>query len=64
MLVKNSKFKDAPSQVVCGFYELADVGRMHPMRECSMRSLQRSLDSPASRRAHRVDRRNLFVIPR
>jgi len=44
MLVKNSKFKDALSKVVCGFYELADVGRMHPMRERSMRALQRSLD--------------------
>jgi len=44
MLVKNSKFKDALSKVVCGFYELADVGRMHPMRERSVRALQRSLD--------------------
>jgi len=44
MLVKNSKFKDAVSKVVCGFYELADVGRMHPMRERSLRALQRSLD--------------------
>ena len=44
MLVKSSKFKDAISKVVCAFYELADVGRMHPMRERSLRALQRSLD--------------------
>jgi Macrocin-O-methyltransferase (TylF) len=44
MFVRNSKFKDALSKIVCGLYELADVGRIHPMRERSLRALQRSLD--------------------
>jgi hypothetical protein len=44
MVVKNSKFKDALAKIVCSFYELADVGRMHPMRERSRRALERSLD--------------------
>jgi Macrocin-O-methyltransferase (TylF) len=44
MLVKNYKFKDALAKIVCGFYELTDVGRMHPMRERSRRALDRTLD--------------------
>jgi Methyltransferase domain len=44
MLLKSSKLKDALAKIVCGFYELADVGRMHPMRERSRRALERSLD--------------------
>jgi Macrocin-O-methyltransferase (TylF) len=44
MLVRNSKFKDVLAKIVCGFYELTDVGRMHPMRERSRRALDRTLD--------------------
>jgi len=44
MLVTNFKLKYVLYKVVCGFYQLFDVGRIHPMRERSMRALQRTVD--------------------
>jgi hypothetical protein len=44
MLVTNFKLKYALYKVICGFYQAADVGRIHPMRERSLRALQRSVD--------------------
>lgn len=44
MLVTNFRLKYILYKIVCGFYQLADVGRIHPMRERSLRALQRSVD--------------------
>jgi predicted O-methyltransferase YrrM len=44
MLVTNFRLKYVLYKLVCGFYQLADVGRIHPMRERSLRALQRSVD--------------------
>jgi hypothetical protein len=44
MLVTNFKLKYALYKLICGFYQAADVGRIHPMRERSLRALQRSVD--------------------
>jgi len=44
MLVTNFRLKYALYKIVCGFYQLGDVGRIHPMRERSLRALQRSVD--------------------
>jgi hypothetical protein len=44
MLVTNFKLKYALYKIICGFYQAADVGRIHPMRERSLRALQRSVD--------------------
>jgi hypothetical protein len=44
MLVTNFKLKYVLYKIVCGFYQLFDVGRIHPMRERSMRALQRTVD--------------------
>jgi Methyltransferase domain len=44
MLITNFKLKYALYKIVCGFYQLFDVGRIHPMRERSLRALQRSVD--------------------
>jgi hypothetical protein len=44
MLVTNFKLKYVLYKIVCGFYQLTDVGRIHPMRERSLRALQRSVD--------------------
>lgn len=44
MLVTNFRLKYFLYKIVCGFYQLADVGRIHPMRERSLRALQRSVD--------------------
>lgn len=44
MLVTNFKLKYILYKIVCGIYQLADVGRIHPMRERSLRALQRTVD--------------------
>jgi hypothetical protein len=44
MLVTNFKLKHILYKIVCSFYQLADIGRFHPMRERSFRALQRSVD--------------------
>ena len=44
MLLTNFKLKYVLYKIVCGFYQLFDVGRIHPMRERSMRALQRTVD--------------------
>jgi hypothetical protein len=44
MLVTNFKLKYVLYKIICGFYQAADVGRIHPMRERSLRALQRSVD--------------------
>ena len=44
MLVTNFKLKYVLYKIVCGFYQVFDVGRIHPMRERSMRALQRTVD--------------------
>lgn len=44
MLVTNFRLKYTLYKIVCGFYQLADVGRIHPMRERSLRALNRTVD--------------------
>src|SRR5262245_2534442 len=44
MLVTNFRLKHLIYKVVCGFYQLADVGRIHPMRERSIRALNATVD--------------------
>jgi hypothetical protein len=44
MLVTNLRLKYLLYKVVCGCFQLLDVGRVHPMRERSLRALQRSTD--------------------
>jgi hypothetical protein len=44
MLVTNFKLKAFLYKIICGIYQAADVGRVHPMRERSLRALQRSVD--------------------
>ena len=44
MLVTNFNVKYVLYKVVCAFYQLADVGLIHPMRERSIRALNRTVD--------------------
>src|SRR6478752_6337602 len=44
MLVTNFRLKYVLYKLVCGFYQLFDVGRIHPMRERSLRALERTVD--------------------
>ena len=44
MLVTNFRLKYVLYKIICGFYQAADVGRIHPARERSLRALQRSVD--------------------
>src|SRR5262249_49873078 len=44
MLVTNFKLKYVIYKIVYAFYQLGDVGRIHPMRERSLRALQRTTD--------------------
>ena len=44
MLVTNFKLKYVLYKIVCACYQLADVGRIHPARERSLRALQRTVD--------------------
>jgi len=44
MLVTNFRLKAFLYRIVCACYQVADVGRIHPMRERSLRALQRTVD--------------------
>jgi len=44
MLVTNFRIKYALYKIVCAFYQLADVGRVHPARERTLRALNRTVD--------------------
>ena len=44
MLITNFRLKYYLYRIVTGIYQLADVGRIHPARERSLRALQRSVD--------------------
>jgi hypothetical protein len=44
MLVTNFRLKYVLYKIVCGIYQVADVGRIHPMRERSWRALHRTVD--------------------
>lgn len=44
MLVTNFRLKYALYKIVCGIYQLFDVGRIHPVRERSLRALQKTVD--------------------
>jgi hypothetical protein len=44
MLITNFRLKYVLYKIVCGAYQLADTGRVHPMRERALRALQRSVD--------------------
>ena len=44
MLVTNFKLKYFLTKAVCSLYQLADAGRVHPLRERSLRELKRTVD--------------------
>jgi len=44
MLVTNFRLKAVLYKIVCACYQLADVGRVHPARERTLRALQRTVD--------------------
>jgi predicted O-methyltransferase YrrM len=44
MLITNFWLKYLGYKIVCGIYQAADVGRIHPARERSLRALRRSVD--------------------
>jgi hypothetical protein len=44
MLVTNFKLKYVIYKIVCASYQLGDVRRIHPMRQRSLRALQRTTD--------------------
>jgi hypothetical protein len=44
MLITNFWLKYLAYKVICGFYQAADIGRIHPARERSLRALHRSVD--------------------
>lgn len=44
MLVTNFNLKYALYRIVCAWYQLADVGRIHPARERTIRALNRTVD--------------------
>jgi hypothetical protein len=44
MLVTNFRLKSFLYRIICGYYQVADVGRIHPTRERLIRALQRSVD--------------------
>ncbi len=44
MLITNFRLKYVLYKIVCGIYQLADVGRIHPARERALRALQRTVD--------------------
>jgi hypothetical protein len=44
MLITNFWLKYLAYKVVCGIYQAADVGRIHPARERALRALRRSVD--------------------
>lgn len=44
MLITNFWFKYLTYKLICGVYQAADIGRIHPARERSLRALRRSVD--------------------
>ena len=44
MLITNFWLKYLGYKVICGIYQAADIGRIHPARERSLRALRRSVD--------------------
>lgn len=44
MLITDFRLKCVLYKIVCGIYQLADIGRIHPVRERALRALQRSVD--------------------
>jgi hypothetical protein len=44
MLITNFRLKYVLYKIVCAAYQLADTGRIHPVRERSLRELQRTVD--------------------
>jgi methyltransferase family protein len=44
MLITNFWLKYLGYKVVCGIYQAADIGRIHPARERALRALRRSVD--------------------
>jgi hypothetical protein len=44
MLVTNFWLKYLAYKVICGVYQAADIGRIHPARERALRALRRSVD--------------------
>lgn len=44
MLVTNFRLKTILYRIVCACYQLADVGRVHPARERTLRALARTVD--------------------
>jgi hypothetical protein len=44
MLVTNFWLKYLAYKVICGIYQAADIGRIHPARERALRELRRSVD--------------------
>jgi Macrocin-O-methyltransferase (TylF) len=44
MLVTNFRLKFILYRIIGGLYQLADVGRVHPVRERSLRALERTVD--------------------
>jgi hypothetical protein len=52
MLVTNFRLKYILYKIICGAYQAADVGRIHPARERALRALQRSVDYIESAMPH------------
>jgi hypothetical protein len=44
MLITNFRLKYVLYKIICGFYQAADIGRIHPARERALRALQGSVD--------------------
>jgi Macrocin-O-methyltransferase (TylF) len=44
MLITNFRVKYVLYKIICAAYQAADIGRVHPARERSLRALQRSVD--------------------
>jgi Macrocin-O-methyltransferase (TylF) len=44
MLITNFWLKYFAYKIVCGIYQAADIGRIHPARERALRALRRSVD--------------------
>lgn len=44
MLVTNFRLKNILYRIICSYYQLLDVGRIHPVRERSLRALKRTVD--------------------
>jgi len=44
MLITNFRLKYVLYKIICGAYQAADIGRIHPARERALRALRRSVD--------------------